>query len=119
MGYASAYASFVGATGSWGVMLGVATTVTSRIIYGLHRDIYGLGGVGYFLLTGKPMFNGSTLLEIACHGQSSQGARYQTGDCDRSRAGKVGVIVAKKSPTGPLVSALTSPPGTGQKPSSS
>src|SRR5690606_30231921 len=33
-------------------------------------------------------------------GQSSQGARYQTGDCDRSRAGKVGVIVAKEVANG-------------------
>ena len=30
-------------------------------------DIYGLGGVGYYLLAGKPMFAGTTVLELACH----------------------------------------------------
>jgi serine/threonine-protein kinase len=33
-----------------------------------HRvDLYGLGGVGYFLLTGRPVFEGHSVIEICGH----------------------------------------------------
>jgi len=41
--------------------------ITAPADIGSSVDIYGVGGVGYYLLTGAPMFAGATVLEIACH----------------------------------------------------
>ncbi len=32
-----------------------------------RADLYGLGGVGYFLLTGGPVFAGKTIMEVCAH----------------------------------------------------
>jgi len=34
---------------------------------GPRSDLYGLGAVGYFLLRGAPVFQGSSLIEVCCH----------------------------------------------------
>lgn len=42
-------------------------TISAPRSVGSSVDIYGLGGVGYYLLTGGPMFHGTTVLEVAYH----------------------------------------------------
>jgi len=41
--------------------------VTSPELIGTQSDLYALGGVGYFLLTGKTMFEASTVVEMCMH----------------------------------------------------
>ena len=49
---------------------------------GPWSDLYGLGALGYFLLRGEPVFQGSSLLEVCCHHVHSKPAplTLETGD---------------------------------------
>jgi serine/threonine-protein kinase len=67
----------VGAPGE--VALSTTATITGTPLYlapeqlvdpgavDARTDIYALGGVAYFLLTGKPMFEGKTMVEVCSH----------------------------------------------------
>ena len=59
-----------------------AITAPDRV--GPKSDLYGLGALAYFLLTGRPVFEGADLLEVCCQHLYAEPPTFTSSTCPAS-----------------------------------